>query len=337
MPQLTSDQRGHLDSAIRWFKDRYLTDRYQAVRNRLPSVRLVATLQSIHQETEELYELFFGWPQAQLLEVPERLIPCLKRVLIAYRRYEANQAESLKAFTNNSDFIQSLENRVSPLDDLLREPWFEVAEPTAMPRIAELLSIQALEENPRGEPLAPREYDEKFHILQSPKLFIKDLNHYRCLCEERGATVIAAYIDIDDFKAKFNTPYSETQVDRRVLPLFMQALDAHVFQHGFAYRQGGDEYLLLLPNLSRHLGISFLDALRLNLSQLEYRDIGERTTVSIGFCCVDPDSYLTDREIEELANRAKNFAKSSGKNCIATYSGTGFEDGDLFVVTPQTA
>ena len=144
------------------------------------------------------------------------------------------------------------------------------------------------------------------------------------------------YLDIDDFK-KFNTAHGETEIDRRVLPRFMQALESHVFQHGFAYRYGGDEYVMLLPSLSREIAIRFLEALRKSVSEIEYSGVNDRTTVSIGFCCIDPDAYKTDREIETLANRAKNFAKTNGKNCIATYIGPHFEENELRVVTPDFA
>jgi diguanylate cyclase (GGDEF)-like protein len=139
------------------------------------------------------------------------------------------------------------------------------------------------------------------------------------------------WLDIDDFKM-FNTLYGEVEIDRRVLPKFMQVLEAHVFQHGFAYRYGGDEYVILLPNLSRELAIYFLNAIRLGVSEIRYAGIDGVTTVSVGFCYVDADCLLTDREIEARANKAKNFAKKQGKNRIATFKGTAFEDGDLVIV-----
>ena len=333
MAQPTSDQRTKLYDALRWFSQIYLPGKYDFVYSRVPTVRQIAEMERLYAETGELLNLFQAWPVSQLLEIPDNLVPCLKRVLIAYRRSEASRADYSKARTNNPDVIQKLEDTVAPLDGLLREPWFSAVSPVMMPRTADLLSIQDIESRP-ANPRPDREYDEKFHILQAPRLFLEDLNHYRRQCEERGTPVIAAYIDIDDFKTKFNSPYGETQVDRRVLPIFMQTLEAHVFQHGFAYRYGGDEYVIMLPNLSKHLATNFLDALRLNVSRLEYRDIREKTTVSIGFCCVDPDSPLTDRETEELANNAKNFAKDHGKNCIATYKGTSFETSELYVVSP---
>ena len=335
MAQPTSDQRQLLRKAIDWFSQVYLPNRYSFVYQRLPIVGQLEVMGRLYAETRQLLDLFIQWPVNQLMEIPEDLIPCLKLALVIYRRSEGSSIDKLKARTNNPDLLQELEKTIVSLDVLLQEPWFAAVSPMKMPRIADLLSIQDIESSRHASaPLLDREYDENFHILQAPKLFLEDLNHYRRQCEERGTPVVAAYIDIDDFKAKFNSPYGETQIDRRVLTIFMQALEGHVFHHGFAYRQHGDEYLLVLPNLSRDLAINFLDALRLKLSKLEYRDIVEKTTVSIGFCCVDPDSHLTDREIEELANNAKNFAKDHGKNRIATYKGTSFETSELHVVSP---
>src|SRR5262249_48661695 len=111
--------------------------------------------------------------------------------------------------------------------------------------------------------------------------------------------------------------------------------EMQMFQHGFAYRYGGDEYACLIPNLSRSLTIHFLDELRVRLASVRYPDMPETTTVSIGFCYVDEDCPLTDREIEESANRAKTFAKANAKNCIATFRDTlNFGDEDLEIVSP---
>jgi GGDEF domain-containing protein len=115
----------------------------------------------------------------------------------------------------------------------------------------------------------------------------------------------------------------------------MQAVEAHVFHHGYAYRQGGEEYLLLIPSLSKPLCISFLDELRRKLADLKYPDIEGQTTVSIGLCIVEPDCPLTDRELRDRANQAEKFAKEGGRNCIATYKGSRFLQEELEVVRPQ--
>ena len=59
--------------------------------------------------------------------------------------------------------------------------------------------------------------------------------------------------------------------------------------------------------------------------------------MSVGLVTAGPACFLTDREIQERANRAKDFAKESGKNCIATYRGDGYRPEDLHVVRPERA
>ena len=90
--------------------------------------------------------------------------------------------------------------------------------------------------------------------------------------------------------------------------------------------------MILLPSLSQQLSISFLDELRCKLADLSYPDIAEKTTVSIGLCIVDSECPLTDRELLDRANRAKQFAKKQGKNRIATYRGPRFLQQELEVV-----
>src|SRR5262249_38713328 len=119
------------------------------------------------------------------------------------------------------------------------------------------------------------------------------------------------------------------------LPRFMAALEAHVYHHGFAYRQSGDEYLLLVPSMSRPVAITFLDELRAKLANLEYPEIEGTTTVSIGLCLAEPDCHLADRELPERANLAKKCAKEHAKNCIATLDAASLSSGKLRLVRPD--
>src|ERR1019366_4323533 len=83
-----------------------------------------------------------------------------------------------------------------------------------------------------------------------------DLAYYRQRTDHCGSSLAVAFVDIDHFK-EFNTAHTETVIDRNVLPRFMQLVESHVHFHGHAYRQGGDEYLILLPNLEPRLAIDF--------------------------------------------------------------------------------
>jgi diguanylate cyclase (GGDEF)-like protein len=215
------------------------------------------------------------------------------------------------------------------------EEWFQQIEPQRLPRLKDFLPVQFIEAAMGNLITLPmRQYDEKFHILQAPALFLPDLGYLRAKCEVRDASLTIAFLDIDNFK-DFNTAHGESKVDRNLLPRLMQTLEAHVFHHGYAYRQRGDEYLILLPSLSKSLAIEFLDELRLNLAALTYPEIEGRTTVSIGACTSQPDCPLTDRELRVRANDAKDFAKGQGKNCIATYEGPRFVPEELRVVRPR--
>jgi diguanylate cyclase (GGDEF)-like protein len=260
------------------------------------------------------------------------LLPLFKRIVLLYRRHRAAATERLLEKTFHLELTATLEEEVKALDALTEAEGFLQIAQLRLPRLKDFLPVQYIESTAdTHEKLQPRLYDEKFHILQAPSLFLPDMGYFRARCEDRETPLALGFVDIDDFKS-LNTRHTETKVDRNILPRFMQTIEAHLFQHGYAYRQGGDEYLILLPSLSRPLSISFLDELRCKLADLSCPDIAERTTVSIGLCIADSSCPLTDRELLGRANRAKQFAKEKGKNRIATYSGPRFLGNELEVV-----
>jgi diguanylate cyclase (GGDEF)-like protein len=275
-------------------------------------------------------------PQRSLEPIPihNKYLPILKRAIMRQRRIQAVEIEHYKEVTHNADLLARLEDELRPFDELINQQWFQGTRPVPLPVLTDYFSVNHIEQilYSKGIRQDKREYDEKFHILQAPKLFLRDLNYYRATCDMRGVPVIAAQIDIDNFKINFNSKHGHTVVDRNVLPRFMACLESHVNSHGYSYRYGGDEYAMLIPSISLPLAVMFLDELRKKIAELCFRDIQEKTTVSIGFCVVDRDCYLTDREIEERTNRAMNFAKEQGKNCLATYRQMKFKDDRLQVV-----
>jgi len=173
-------------------------------------------------------------------------------------------------------------------------------------------------------------YDEKFRILQSQADFLPRLHECRIESWLRGTDISVAFIDIDDFKT-FNTKYTESIVDGGLLPQLMQTLESHVYAHGWAYRFGGDEYILLLPNISSDSILPFLRSLQEKLRSLAVAGIDEPITVSIGLCTIAADAILTDAEVQRKANKAKEFAKKSGKNCIAMSKSPFFLEKDLHI------
>lgn len=270
-------------------------------------------------------------------------LPVYKQAVIVGRQRIARDIERRGQHVHHGGLKSVLQKEIEPYDRLIGQEWFHYTPSVVIPRLTGFISLQRAEmllmRSELAAALSPRVYDEKFHILQAPDLFQKDLHYFRKQCDLRGSSVAAAFIDIDDFKKRFNSPYGHDRIDRDVLPRFMETLESHVFGRGYAYRQGGDEYLALLPSVSLEAALSMLDELRQKVADLVYLGIPERTTVSIGLCLVGQGCFLTDNEVRERATKASAHAKEPEKdkprkNCIGTYRGNRFRLEDLYVAEP---
>ena len=101
------------------------------------------------------------------------------------------------------------------------------------------------------------------------------------------------------------------------MPQLQQAIEAHTFHRGGAYREGGDEFITILPNMSEDQAQAHLTDLQQRLNQVRYRlKLKERPTISVGLTTVSPESFLATREIRELANAALQEAKEQGGNAV---------------------
>ncbi len=333
-PGDVSLEKDQADRAIKWFANYFNGNVVGPITTHFPAWALPKEIEDVRSGIEQIHRVFSGnignLPLSDWLQrLPPQHAGLFKRMVLLYRRHRAAETERLVEKTFHPELTEKIEAERKALDALTGAAMFlEIPEPR-LPRLKDFFPVQIVESvSVNQAPFAARQFDEKFRILQSPRLFLQDLAYFREKCEDRETALAIGFVDIDNFKA-LNTKHGHSKVDRNVLPRFMQAIEAHLFQHGYAYRQGGEEYLLLLPSLSRSLTIQFLDELRLKLAGLAYPDISEKTTVSIGLCVAMPDCPFTDQELRERANRAEQFAKENGKNCIATYRGPRFVDEEL--------
>jgi len=283
---------------------------------------LARELRGIHpanvQELREQIQLLMRQLESRgtTVQVHGAMEGLLKRVLLTERRRVAESLEVPLAKAVDPHVVGALHREVRRYEDLLAAPWCVAAKAQRVPRLTDFLSIRFAAEAMTGAPaLAPRAYDEKFHILEAPRLFFPDLAHYRHECELRSAELVVAYVDIDDFKA-VNAKLTETVVDLKVLTPFLEILEAWAFARAHAYRFGGDEYVLLLPNAGRTLAATLLADLRERITAAVFSGTDVRLSVSMGACLVDPDCPLTDREILGRANAAKARAKAEKKGSI---------------------
>lgn len=160
---------------------------------------------------------------------------------------------------------------------------------------------------------------EKFKLLDSPRLLLDDLPNSNGLF---GTSVL--YLDIDHFKA-LNTTHTERVIDRTVLPGFQTLIAAAVQRHGFAYAEGGDEVVIVLPNTSTSLAAAFAEELRHRIEGHRFAIEGAsiHLTVSIGLA----SSTGNPTQLTEWANLAKAEAKRRGRNrTVTTGDGTAFHE-----------
>lgn len=153
---------------------------------------------------------------------------------------------------------------------------------------------------------------DKFQILDSPRLVLDDINLSNGIL---GVAVL--YADVDHFKA-LNTKYTERMIDQTVLPELQKLIAASVEHRGYAYAEGGDEIIIVLPNTSIAIAAAFAEELRYRVATHSFMVDGQdvRITLSVGLTSETSDLA----RLPGWANLAKAQAKERGRNRTVTTS-----------------
>jgi diguanylate cyclase (GGDEF)-like protein len=183
-----------------------------------------------------------------------------------------------------------------------------------------LIAIGAFQHGVAQAPqVTGRHKDQKFGILDAPGQLLNDLAEVSGLF---GAAVI--YLDIDKFK-DVNTKYTERVVDRTVLPQFQQRIAEAVSGHGYAYAEGGDEVIILLPNfsasLARVFALDLVEAVRSTEFSVDGASV--RLTISAGVAAGSTAEKIA--ALPERANEAKKFSKEQGRDRAGFWTAAGCE------------
>ncbi|HEX4386209.1 MAG TPA: GGDEF domain-containing protein [Myxococcales bacterium] len=165
---------------------------------------------------------------------------------------------------------------------------------------------------PQVEARQARQLDQKFGILDGPQMLREDLKAARSLL---GTAVV--YLDLDHFK-QLNTRFTETLVDKTVLPQFQRLIVAASKGHGHAYAEGGDEVTILLENFTGTMAASFASALAQHVRAARFDIAGETVSLTISAGVAAGTESLPER-----ANLAKRHAKESGRDCVSVWSAGG--------------
>jgi diguanylate cyclase (GGDEF)-like protein len=176
-----------------------------------------------------------------------------------------------------------------------------------------------LEKRRYGQPKPMREKEQKFGIVYSLKQAKSDFAEYSS-GQDACVSVGVLFLDIDDFKP-LNTRFTESTVDRDVLVPFQQLLYDASVHRGNAYRHGGEEFLMILPNHTREEVTQFAERLRQTIETKEFHVDGNPVTITVSIgIALWPGHGKTLDELTEKANKAEHEAKARGKNRIEVCS-----------------
>ena len=120
--------------------------------------------------------------------------------------------------------------------------------------------------------------------------------------------------DIDDFKG-VNDKYGH-QTGDEVLVKLTTEVNKCIGKNDIIGRYGGEEFILLLPDINREKAVSMAEKIRTNVEEAKILGDKRKVTISIGIA-MNSHEALNSQEIIERADQALYKAKNEGKNrCV---------------------
>ena len=133
--------------------------------------------------------------------------------------------------------------------------------------------------------------------------------------DRTGKGEYLAMLDLDHFK-KVNDNHGHLIGDE-VLIIFANILQQGLRESDMCFRYGGEEFLILLQDVTREHAQAAMERIRHNVESHDFPQVGQ-ITVSIGFSAIDCQLQPASLTIVE-ADRALYFAKAHGRNQVRDY------------------
>ena len=161
--------------------------------------------------------------------------------------------------------------------------------------------------------------------LYNRRFFVEALEGEFERANRYGAEMALIMLDLDFFK-KINDTYGHLAGDM-VLTDVGKILKEHVRRNDLACRYGGEEFAVILPNVSRDSIYPAYERFRKMVSKLlfEYESKQFRITVSIGIAFSNDAGSAND--LVAHADQTLYQAKESGRNRIVAYEANNKSDG----------
>lgn len=139
-------------------------------------------------------------------------------------------------------------------------------------------------------------------------------------CERRGAPVSLAMADLDRFKT-VNDQFGHPAGDA-VLQGFADVLNAMLRRSDTAFRYGGEEFAVLLPDTSAEQAAATIERVRLEFAGRKWANHPERrVTASFGVAAASQAGGYDAETLVRGADRALYAAKQGGRNRVVVDGG----------------
>ena len=138
-------------------------------------------------------------------------------------------------------------------------------------------------------------------------------------CNRKGSTFTIAMIDIDKFKS-VNDTYGHLTGDR-VIKALSQLLQQRLRVTDYIGRFGGEEFLLIMPDININDAGSLLNGLRKAFSQIDFKENGVHFNVSFSAGVAENTGMANFMEQIKIADEALYRAKQRGRNVVCASLG----------------
>lgn len=130
-----------------------------------------------------------------------------------------------------------------------------------------------------------------------------------------SSTFTVLFMDIDYFKSVNDTRghFIGSRLLREVGRLFQY----HIRRSDYAFRYGGDEFVVVLPGIQGEKAMAAAERLRINIEKSNFIIDGEqiKLTISIGLATF-PDHAKSHKEIIKMADEAMYCGKNKSRNIV---------------------
>lgn len=150
--------------------------------------------------------------------------------------------------------------------------------------------------------------------------FIEDTLARECARNQRGEYSFGVMmIDVDHFKM-FNDNFGH-HVGDWVLKNVAKSIQANIRITDYVGRYGGEEFLLIIPNVTKQDLVSLGNKLVATIANNEvcYHEEKYRVTISCGAVWLNRQCEMSNQTIQTYADKALYTAKHQGRNCFYLY------------------